>query len=64
MVTPVITGRMIVAVAVTVEMGSEYARILYSTMLRKTINTRTERKNGIRKDDGPARDKESHQELR
>ena len=32
--TPVITGRMIVAVAVTVEMGNEKARILYRTMLR------------------------------
>ncbi len=33
--TPVITGRMIVAVAVTVEMGSEKARILYRTMLQR-----------------------------
>lgn len=32
--TPVITGRIIVAVAVTVEMGSEKARILYRTTLR------------------------------
>ena len=32
--TPVITGRMIVAVAVTVEIGSEKARILYKAMLR------------------------------
>ena len=31
---PVITGRMIVAVAVTVEMGNEKARILYRIMLR------------------------------
>ena len=34
-VTPVITGRMIVAVAVTVEMGNEKARILYRTMLQR-----------------------------
>ena len=33
--TPVITGRMIVAVAVTVEMGKEKARILYRTMLQR-----------------------------
>ena len=33
--TPVITGRMIVAVAVTVEMGSEKARILYRAMLQR-----------------------------
>ena len=32
--TPVITGRMIVAVAVTVEMGNENARILYRIILR------------------------------
>ena len=32
--TPVTTGRMIVAVAVTVEMGNEKARILYRTTLR------------------------------
>ena len=32
--TPVITGRMIVAVAVTVEMGSENAWILYRMMLQ------------------------------
>ena len=32
--TPVITGRIIVAVAVTVEMGSEKARILYRMMLQ------------------------------
>lgn len=39
---PVITGRIIVAVAVTVEMGSEKARILYRTMLQyhqqRTVN--------------------------
>ena len=33
--TPVTTGRMIVAVAVTVEMGSEKARILYRTTLQR-----------------------------
>ena len=33
--TPVSTGRMIVAVAVTVEMGSEKARILYRMMLQR-----------------------------
>ena len=32
--TPVMTGRMIVAVAVTVEMGNEKARIRYRTTLR------------------------------
>ena len=32
--TPVMTGRMMVAVAVTVEMGSAKARILYRTILR------------------------------
>lgn len=31
--TPVITGKMIVAVAVTVEIGSENARTLYRMML-------------------------------
>lgn len=33
--TPVITGRMIVAVAVMAEMGREKARIRYRAMLRK-----------------------------
>ena len=32
--TPVMTGRMMVAVAVTVEMGNEKARIRYRTTLR------------------------------
>lgn len=32
---PVMTGRIIVATAVTVEIGSENARILYNTMLQK-----------------------------
>ena len=33
-----ITGRMIVAVAVTVEIGKEKARILYRTMLQNILN--------------------------
>lgn len=33
--TPLITGNIIVAVAVTTEIGSEYARILYRMMLQR-----------------------------
>ena len=63
--TPVITGRMIVAVAVTVEMGSAKARILYMTMLQRYLINLTV--DGFGMGNGilnlPASDDESQQDL-